>query len=64
MPDHFGLQSGENLVLVIEIGVEYAASYGALFEINASAFRKGWKTAYPGADIFDVLEVRASRPKA
>ncbi|TKA57986.1 hypothetical protein B0A53_00388 [Rhodotorula sp. CCFEE 5036] len=38
----------------IERNVEYAASYGALFEINASAFRKGWKTAYPGADIFDV----------
>lgn len=38
----------------VERNVDYAISYGALFEINASAFRKGWSTAYPGADIFDV----------
>ncbi|EDR10230.1 uncharacterized protein LACBIDRAFT_248175 [Laccaria bicolor S238N-H82] len=31
--------------------VEYAIGYGALFETNAAAFRKGWETAYPGKDI-------------
>jgi len=34
----------------IGLGVEY----GALFELNASAFRKGWKTGYPGVEVFDV----------
>ena len=34
--------------------VEYACSYGALFELNAAAFRKGWHTAYPGKDIITV----------
>lgn len=32
----------------------YAISYGALFEINAAAFRKKWDTAYPGVDIAEV----------
>ena len=31
--------------------VDYAIEYGALFEMNAAAFRKGWETAYPGKDI-------------
>jgi len=34
----------------VGLGVEY----GALFELNASAFRKGWKTGYPGVEVFDV----------
>lgn len=38
----------------IERNVDFATSYGALFEVNASAFRKGWRTAYPGSDVFDV----------
>jgi len=38
----------------IERNVEYAISYGALFEVNAAAFRKKWKTAYPGPDVAQV----------
>jgi histidinol-phosphatase (PHP family) len=38
----------------IQRNIELAVSYGALFELNASAFRKGWKTGYPGVEIFDV----------
>lgn len=38
--------------------VQYAVGYGALFEINAAAFRKKWNTPYPGQDI-----VKASRWK-
>lgn len=38
----------------IERNIRYAVSYGALFELNASAFRKGWSTGYPGVEVFDV----------
>lgn len=34
--------------------VEYGISYGALFEANAAAIRKGWKTSYPNPDILEV----------
>lgn len=34
--------------------VEYAISYGGLFEANAAAIRKGWKTSYPNPDILQV----------
>ena len=38
----------------IERNISYACDYGALFEFNAAAFRKGWNTAYPGKDIVEV----------
>lgn len=38
----------------IERNIRFGAEYGALFEINASAFRKGWSSAYPGPDVFEV----------
>jgi len=41
----------------LERNIRLAADYGALFEVSAAAFRKGWDTAYPGKD---VLEVRRS----
>ncbi|GAA5823225.1 hypothetical protein JCM5353_005125 [Sporobolomyces roseus] len=41
----------------IGLGVEY----GALFELNASAFRKGWKTGYPGVDVFDEILAQGGR---
>lgn len=34
--------------------VKLAVEYGALFEVNAAAFRKGWKTAYPGQEVLEV----------
>lgn len=34
--------------------IEFATSYGALFELNAAAFRKSWSTAYPGKDVVNV----------
>lgn len=39
---------------LLERNVQYAIGYGALFEINAAAFRKGWPTAYPGEDVTQV----------
>ena len=38
----------------IKRNISYACNYGALFEINAAAFRKGWDTAYPGKDVIEV----------
>ena len=38
----------------LERNIDYACNYGALFEINAAAFRKGWNTAYPGRDVLEV----------
>lgn len=40
----------------IERNVELAISCGAIFELNAAAFRKGWTTAYPGRDVSEVCE--------
>lgn len=34
--------------------VEFAVGYGALFEANAAALRKGWKTSYPSPDVLKV----------
>ncbi|GAA5957453.1 hypothetical protein JCM3765_001146 [Sporobolomyces pararoseus] len=45
----------------IERNIEIAIEYGALFELNASAFRKGWKTGYPGIDVFDAILERGGR---
>ena len=41
--------------------IAFAVEYGALFELNAAALRKGWTAAYPGED---VVEVRARSPAA
>ena len=38
----------------LERNVKFAVAYGALFEVNAAAFRKGWRTAYPGDDVAQV----------
>jgi histidinol-phosphatase (PHP family) len=38
----------------VERNVRYAIEYGALFELNASAFKYGWSTAYPGQDVVQV----------
>lgn len=39
----------------VERNVRFAVEYGAVFEVNASAFRKGWETAYPGSEVFDKI---------
>lgn len=35
--------------------VQFAIGYGALFEVNAAAFRKGWQSAYPAEDVLEVF---------
>ena len=44
----------------IQRNVQLAVSYGALFELNAAAFRKGWDAAYPGEDVVEVSLLRVS----
>ncbi|KAF5379229.1 hypothetical protein D9615_005865 [Tricholomella constricta] len=39
----------------MERNVLHAIEYGALFEMNAAAFRKGWDTAYPGRDVVEFI---------
>lgn len=43
----------------VERNIRFAVEYGALFEINAAAFRKEWTTAYPAEDVVEAsfLEV-------
>lgn len=38
----------------LERNIQTAIQYGALFEINAAAFRKGWQSAYPAEDVVEV----------
>ncbi|KAI0060537.1 histidinol phosphate phosphatase H [Artomyces pyxidatus] len=39
----------------VERNVKYAVGYGALFEVNAAALRKGWHTAYPAEDVLALI---------
>lgn len=40
----------------LDRNISFAISYGALFEFNAAALRKGWGTSYPGRDVVEVRE--------
>jgi len=55
------LQDYPEAWLRLERNVRFAVEYGALIEVNAAAFRKGWKTAYPKEE---VLKVRPRSPVA
>lgn len=39
--------------------VIYAVGYGALFEANAAALRKGWSASYPGDGVLEVRTLTA-----
>jgi histidinol-phosphatase (PHP family) len=43
----------------IKRNVQYAIDYGAVFELNAAALRKGWPSPYPGRDIFEASVTRS-----
>ena len=51
-----GLRFAEypNALGKLERNISFAVGYGALFEFNASALRKGWLTSYPGKDVVEV----------
>ncbi|KAF8958114.1 hypothetical protein BDZ97DRAFT_1924012 [Flammula alnicola] len=40
----------------VKRNVRFAVNYGALFEINAAAFRKKWNTAYPAEDVVEASQ--------
>lgn len=35
--------------------VKFAVEYGAMFELNAAALRKGWDGCYPGEDVLQLI---------
>ncbi|CED82750.1 EB [Phaffia rhodozyma] len=39
----------------VKRNVKEAVDYGALFELNAAAFRKGWNEAYPSWEILELV---------
>ncbi|CUA70951.1 histidinol-phosphatase (PHP family) [Rhizoctonia solani] len=39
----------------VERNVRYAVAYGAAFELNTAAFRKGWDCAYPSREIVQLI---------
>ncbi|CBQ74001.1 related to HIS2-histidinol-phosphatase [Sporisorium reilianum SRZ2] len=39
----------------VQRNVRFAVEYGALFECNAAAFRKGWSTSYPAQDVLHLI---------
>jgi len=45
----------------IQRNIDYATSYGALFELNAAAIRKGWDHPYPGVDVVRYIRQRGGR---
>ncbi|WFD01168.1 histidinol-phosphatase [Malassezia yamatoensis] len=46
----------EKIYAKVHRNIRYAASYGALFEANSAAFRKGWHMeTYPGKGILPII---------
>ncbi|VDC04312.1 unnamed protein product [Peniophora sp. CBMAI 1063] len=41
--------------------VIYAVGYGALFEANAAALRKGWTASYPGHGVLELIQEHGGR---
>ncbi|PCH44373.1 histidinol phosphate phosphatase H [Wolfiporia cocos MD-104 SS10] len=45
----------------LERNIKYAVGYGALFELNAAALRKGWDACYPGEDVVELIKKHGGR---
>lgn len=54
---NFSLDPQSRLWSKLSRNVRFAIGYGALFEINSAAFRKGWETAYPGQEILSASSI-------
>jgi histidinol-phosphatase (PHP family) len=50
----------EAYMLALE-NIKYAVSYGALFELSAAPFRKGWETGYPGDEVVRMIQNEGGR---
>ncbi|WFD24841.1 histidinol-phosphatase [Malassezia equina] len=54
--------AGKAILEKMERNVRFAASYGALFEANSSAFRKGWRhETYPGYVFLQKIKAMKGR---
>lgn len=56
------LESYSQVWKKLERNVRYAVDYGALFELNAAALRKGWSSSYPGEDVVKVSTSDGTAP--
>lgn len=55
------LSEFEDVWAKVRRNVEFAAGYGALFEANAAAIRKGWETSYPSRDVLRLIRESGGR---
>lgn len=55
------LQDSADVWSKVVRNVEYAVGYGALFEANAAAVRKGWSSSYPGPDVLRLILATGGR---
>lgn len=55
------LKESERVWRKVERNVDFAVAYGALFEANAAAIRKGWKSSYPSPDVLRLILQRGGR---
>ncbi|EGG12730.1 uncharacterized protein MELLADRAFT_86982 [Melampsora larici-populina 98AG31] len=45
----------------VERNIKFGMSYGALFEVNSAALKKGWSTPYPSPDILKSISKLGGR---
>ncbi|KAI0316038.1 Polymerase/histidinol phosphatase-like protein [Amylostereum chailletii] len=45
----------------LERNIKFGIEYGALFEANASALRKGWDASYPGYEVLKLILYHGGR---
>ncbi|KAH9811356.1 polymerase/histidinol phosphatase-like protein [Melampsora americana] len=45
----------------VERNINFGVSYGALFEVNSAALKKGWSTPYPSPDILNSISKLGGR---
>lgn len=45
----------------VERNIDAGVRYGALFEANAAAFRKGWDSSYPAPDVLQSILSKGGR---
>lgn len=56
---HERLDTDDEVWTRVVRNVRKAVEYGALFEVNTAALRKGWPTPYPGPEVLRVASIFA-----
>lgn len=57
----FSLKASAKVWDKVQRNVAAGVAYGALFEANAAAFRKGWDAAYPAPDVLQLILSKGGR---